>query len=118
VSKLHGFRFFEKLEKAPGIRPAREDGKQPPVKAETLEKVMVKINTIAIEEGYEDVERFRQDSTVIETNIHYPTNNSLVRDCIKESHRLLKQLHEEIGAMEFENYRKAAKKPYFLLVIV
>jgi IS5 family transposase len=83
------------------------------IKAETLEKVMVKINNIAIDEGYEDVERFRQDSTVIETNIHYPTNNSLVWDCIKESHRLLKQLHEEIGEMEFENCRKAAKKTYF-----
>jgi IS5 family transposase len=83
------------------------------IKAETLEKAMVKINTIAIEEGYEDAERFRQDSTVIETNIHYPANNSLVRDCIKESRRLLKQPHEETGAMEFEDYRKAAKKTCF-----
>jgi IS5 family transposase len=50
---------------------------------------------------------------VIETNIHYPTNNSLVWDCIKESHRLLKQLQEEIEGMEFEDYRKAAKETYF-----
>jgi IS5 family transposase len=83
------------------------------IKAETLEKVMIKINKTAIEEGYEDVERFRQDSTVIETNIHYPTNNPLVWDCVKESHRLLKQLHEELGAMEFEDYRKRAKQTYF-----
>jgi IS5 family transposase len=83
------------------------------IKAETLEKVMVKINKIAIGEGYEDIERFRQDSTVIETNIHYPTNNSLVWDCIKESHRLLKQLREEIPEMEFEDYWKRGKKTYF-----
>jgi IS5 family transposase len=82
------------------------------IKAETLEKVMIKINKIAIEEGYENVERFRQDSTVVETNIHYPTNNSLVWDCVKESRRLLKQLHEETGAMEFEDYRKRAEKTY------
>jgi IS5 family transposase len=83
------------------------------IKAETLEKVMVEINKIAIDEGYEDVNQFRQDSTVIETNIHNPTNNSLVWDCVKESYRLLKHLQEEIGAMEFEDYRKAAKKTYF-----
>jgi IS5 family transposase len=83
------------------------------IKAETLEKLMVEINKIAIAEGLEDVEQFRQDSTVIETNIHYPTNNSLVWDCIKESHRLLTRLREEIRVLEFENYRNKAKKTYF-----
>jgi hypothetical protein len=53
------------------------------IKAGTLEKFTVKINKIAIQEGYEDLEQFRQDSTVIETNIHYSINNSLVWDCIK-----------------------------------
>jgi IS5 family transposase len=83
------------------------------IKAGTLEKLMVEINKIAIGEGLEDVGQFRQDSTVIETNIHYPTNNSLVFDCIKESHRLLRHLHEEITTLEFENYRSKAKKTYF-----
>jgi IS5 family transposase len=83
------------------------------IRAETLEEVMVEINKIAIKQGYEDVKQFRQDSTVIETNIHYPTNNSLVWDCVKESHRLLRQLYEELTAFEFEDYRKRAKKTYF-----
>jgi IS5 family transposase len=83
------------------------------IKAETLEKLMVAVNTIAITEGLEDIKLFRIDSTVVETNIHYPTNNSLVWDCVKESHRLLKKLHEEIVTMKFENYRREAKKTYF-----
>jgi IS5 family transposase len=83
------------------------------IKGGTLEKLMVEINKIAIGQGYEDVEQFRQDSTVVETNIHYPTNNALVWDCVKESHRLLKQLHEEITGFEFEDYRKKAKKTCF-----
>ena len=29
----------------------------------------------------EDIKQLRQDSTVVETNIHYPTNNLLVWDC-------------------------------------
>jgi IS5 family transposase len=83
------------------------------IRAESLEKLMVAINKIAIEEGYEDIEQFRQDSTVVETNIHYPTNNSLVWDCIKESHRLLTGLKEELSSFEFENYKTKAKKTYF-----
>jgi IS5 family transposase len=50
------------------------------ISEEKLEKFMVAMNKIAIEEGLEDVQEFRQDTTVIETNIHYPTNNrTLVR---------------------------------------
>jgi len=48
----------------------------------------------------------RQDTTVIETNIHYPTNNSHVWDCIKESERLLGHLKEEIEGFSFKEIYK------------
>jgi IS5 family transposase len=80
---------------------------------ENLEKFMIALNLIAIEEGLEDVKELRQDSTVIETNIHYPTNNSLVYDCIKESERLLERLKEEINGFTYEEYQKRAKQLYF-----
>lgn len=80
---------------------------------ESLQKLLVEINKIAIAEGYEDLSKLTQDSTVVKSNIHYPTNNSLVWDCIKESHRLLEQLNEEIKNLNFEDYRKGAKKVYF-----
>jgi IS5 family transposase len=80
---------------------------------DSLSKLMVSINKIAIEEGIEELEKFCEDSTVVETNIHYPTNNSLVWDCIKESHRLLEQLKKEIGSIDYQNYRSAGKKTYF-----
>jgi len=83
------------------------------ISCEKLEKFMVELNRIAITEGLEDVQSFRQDTTVIETNIHYPTNNSLVWDCIKESERLLEHLKEEIEGVGFEEYKKKAKKIYF-----
>ena len=72
------------------------------ISCEKLEKFMVELNRIAITEGLEDVQSFRQDTTVIETNIHYPTNNSLVWDCIKESERLLEHLKEEIECFSYE----------------
>jgi IS5 family transposase len=83
------------------------------ISEEKLEKFMIAMNKIAIGEGLEDVREFRQDTTVIETNIHYPTNNSLVWDCVKECERLLRRLKEEIETLEFEEYRKKAKKIYF-----
>jgi len=78
-----------------------------------LEKFMVALNKIAINEDLEDLEDFRQDSTVIETNIHYPTNNSLVWDCVKKMERLLKHLKKEIGNFIHGKYGKKVKKLYF-----
>jgi len=78
-----------------------------------LEEFMAAVNKIAIGEGLEDVKEFRQDTAVIETDIHYPTNNSLVWGCIKECERLLSRLKEEIETLEFEKYQKKAKKIYF-----
>jgi len=78
-----------------------------------LEEFMITMNKIAIGEGLEDVKKFRQDTTVVEANIHYPTNSSLVWDCIKECGRLLSRLKEEIETLEFEKYQKKAKKIYF-----
>jgi len=83
------------------------------ISEEKLERFMIEMNKIAITEGLEDVKEFRQDTTVIETNIHYPTNNSLVWDCIKESERLLSHLKEEIETLTFEEYQRKAKKTYF-----
>lgn len=83
------------------------------IKATTLQEILVEINKIAIQEGFEDISKVRQDTTVVKTNIHYPTNNSLVWDCIKESHRLLGYLKEEISTLSYRDYMKSAKKTYF-----
>ena len=83
------------------------------IKAESLDKLLVNLNKIAIGEGLEDIEKIRQDSTVVQSNIHYPTNNSLVWDCIKESHRLLTQLEKEISDLGNRDYRKDAKRIFY-----
>lgn len=83
------------------------------IKAESLTKLLVEINKIAITQGYEDLLSLRQDSTVVETNIHYPTNNSLVWDCIKTSTNLLCSLKEEISETEYRDYTRTAKATYY-----
>jgi len=83
------------------------------IRPESLEELLVKLNKIAINEGLEDIEKIRQDSTVVESDIHYPTNNALIWDCIKTSQNHLKSLAKEINEANFRDYTKGAKKTYF-----
>ncbi len=83
------------------------------ITAGTLNNLLIALNKIAISEGLEDIKSLRVDSTVVKSNIHYPTNNSLVWDCIKESHRLLTRLSEEIQGLQIRDYRNSAKTNYY-----
>jgi IS5 family transposase len=83
------------------------------IKAANLEKFLFALNRVAISEGLEDLEKMRIDSSVVETNIHWPTNNSLVWDCIKESHRLLQRLESEINGVSYRDYTENAKSIFF-----
>jgi len=85
------------------------------ISKEKLEKLLYELNKIAINEGLEDVSKICMDSTVVETNIHYPTNNALVWDCIHESQRLLKHLQEEVNTLNIRDYTKSAKKTFYLI---
>lgn len=80
---------------------------------ENLKKFMVELNKIAINEGMEDIKQLRQDTTAVASNIHYPTNNALIWDCIKESYRLLNYLAEEVNTLNYIDYRTSAKKTFF-----
>jgi len=84
------------------------------IRGESLRRLMGEINRIMMrEEGIEDGRSLRTDSTVVETDIHYPTNNSLIWDCMKTSHRLLKKLGETGKIKKVRNYRKQGKKNEF-----
>ena len=84
------------------------------IRGESLRALMVEINRIMMkEEGMEDGRSLRTDSTVVESNIHYPTNNTLIWDCIKTSHRLLKKVEEMGGIKKVRNYQKQGKKNEF-----
>jgi len=85
------------------------------ISKEKLEQMLYELNKIAINEGLEDVSKVCMDTTVVETNVHYPTNNSLVWDCIHESQRLLKHLQEEVNTLNIRDYTKSAKKGYYLI---
>jgi IS5 family transposase len=83
------------------------------IKAENLQKVLIELNRIAITEGLEDIQSIRQDTTVVQSNIHHPTNNSILWDCIKETNRLLRHLKEEVNGLKYMDYSTEAKKTFF-----
>lgn len=83
------------------------------IRPESLQKVLIGINRIAIEEGLEDIQSIRQDTTVVQANIHHPTNNAILWDCIKEANRLLSHLKEEVNGLHYMDYSTEAKKTYF-----
>lgn len=78
----------------------------------SLERFLGALNKMAIAQGFEDLSAIRTDSTVIKANIHYPTNNALVWDCIKEAQRLLGKLAEKEG-ITVRDYTRGAKSNYF-----
>jgi len=83
------------------------------IKSETIELAIIEINKIALSEGLEDVQSITQDTTVVKSNIHYPTNSALVWDCIRTCTRLLEDLKKEITDLNFTDYTRAAKKTHF-----
>jgi IS5 family transposase len=80
-----------------------------------LTQVLQRINQIALDEGLEDLQKIRPDTTVVETNIHYPTNNSLLWDGIRISIRILRQFDVKWVRHHTRDYRRQAKKLYFRL---
>lgn len=83
------------------------------IKAESLKRLMVGLNKLAISLELENVQKVRTDSTVVETNIHYPTNNALIWDGIKEIDRILKKLKVSGIEIKVRNYKKQSKKNHF-----
>jgi IS5 family transposase len=85
------------------------------IKEENIKKIIIEINKIAVKEGVEDVSKVITDTTSVETNVHYPTNNSLVMDCIKVATHLLKKIKKENKDEQdrFDNRQREAKKLNF-----
>ena len=85
--------------------------------AEILEKINIAICQLAMELGVENGEKMRTDSTAIESNIHYPTNCSLLWDCIRVACRILKNVKKLFDTIKVSIYsQKTAKKLNYKIV--
>ena len=84
--------------------------------SEVLEKIHQAVGKYAIDLGVDDGKKIRTDSTVVKTNIHYPSNASLSWDCIHVSSRLLRGAESLLSGIRFRSYIKSGKKLFFKIV--
>ena len=82
------------------------------ISSETLKKLLIEINKIAIENGLEDGKRITTDSTVVETDIHHPTDNALVWDSIKKLNRLFRKINKAVPKLKLRNTVEVVEKVY------
>jgi IS5 family transposase len=81
-----------------------------------LYEINIVICKLAMELDVDDGKKMRTDSTAIQSNIHYPTNCSLLWDCIRVCGRILKKASHLFNEIKVTNYQKSAKKLNYQIV--
>jgi transposase, IS5 family len=78
----------------------------------TLEAINQAVVQAAVRLGLEDGKKLRVDTTVVETNIHYPTDGTLLWDSVRTITRLVKELHDQLpnGVQGFTNRTRSARR--------
>ena len=78
---------------------------------ELTEKIHSRVVGIAQEEGVASGRKLRTDTTVVESNIHYPTDSSLIGDGIRVLTRNLKRIAKACtdGALKVVDHRRMVK---------
>lgn len=83
---------------------------------EVSEQIFTAVTAYAVALDVDDGDKVRPDATVIRTNVHHPTNASLLWDGIRVSCRLLEQAKAKCGLIRVRNYRKGGKHLFFEIV--
>jgi len=71
--------------------------------SKTLEAMNRVLAGYAVEQEMITGEKERMDSTVYETNIHYPTDSSLLWDSFRTLARLLRQIHKDLPQLGLDH---------------
>lgn len=85
------------------------------VQAETLEKVHWMVLEVARESGVEKGRKVRFDCTVTETNIHEPSDSSLLWDCVRVLVRLMTYANEWTSVPFRDSTRRAKRRAVSIL---
>jgi len=78
----------------------------------TLEKINDAVIQAAVQDGLEDGKKLRVDTTVVETDIHWPTDATLLWDTVRVLVRLIGRLRKIVpnDVPRFPNRKRAARK--------
>jgi len=86
------------------------------ITAAVLYDINVALCRLAIELQVDDGKKIRSDSTAIISDIHYPTNCSLLWDCIRVASRILKRAAKFFVTLKLTHYQRSAKKLNYQIV--
>jgi IS5 family transposase len=80
--------------------------------ADTIEKINERLVALAIQRKVTRGRRMRVDTTAVETNVHYPTDSSLLGDGVRTITRLVGKINKEVGegAIEVRNRARSVKR--------
>ncbi len=78
----------------------------------TVERLNDAVVEAAVDDGLEDGSKLRVDTTVVETNIHWPTDATLLWDTVRVLSRLIGRLRDIVpkDVPPFANRKRAARK--------
>jgi IS5 family transposase len=78
----------------------------------TMQAINRTVVQTAVQLGLEDGKQLRVDTTVVETNIHFPTDATLLWDTVRTVTRLIEDLHEMLprGVQGFTNRTRSARR--------
>jgi IS5 family transposase len=85
------------------------------VRAETWETINRKLVLYAAEHGVETGAKVRTDCTVVESNIHKPTDSSLLWDSVRVLVRLMGEAEENFGVSFTDHSRRAKRRALGIL---
>lgn len=109
-------RAFTKMEYMQSFSPQALQENISRITHEVLEKMHIAIAVYALQLGVDDGKKIRIDSTTVTTNIHAPTNATILWDCIRVATRLIKRSHILIDEIRCRSYAKTSKKLLYKIV--
>jgi IS5 family transposase len=101
------WRWFCRIDDHPVPNHSTQQTREALIRPETLQRLNQRVVQLAYAHGVTDGKKLRSDSTVIETNIHYPTDSRLLSDSARVLGRLLGY------ARELLTPQSATEKPLF-----
>ena len=87
------------------------------IREETWQAINQAVARYAAEQGKISAEKLRMDTTVYETNIHYPTDSSLLWDSFRTLAGLLRRIQQELPQLALKHRfhdKKVKKLAYFI----
>lgn len=110
------YRAFCRIELDQNIKPSTLQDNIKRISPESIEAINRAIMQVAKQDGIETGKKLRADTTNVETNIHEPTDSSLLGDVNRVLHRIMGKLQKDFSIGSCSHARRAKKRAYEIQV--